>query len=52
VIVPFTAGAVAGSLAGKRVADPVSPNKLTVAFAVLLVAVALYGAVRAALGLT
>jgi uncharacterized membrane protein YfcA len=52
VIVPFTAAAVAGSLAGKRVADRVSPNKLTVAFAVLLVAVAVYVAVRAVLGLT
>ena len=52
VIVPFTAGAVAGSLAGKRVADRVSPNKLTVAFAVLLVAVAVYIAVQAALGLS
>jgi uncharacterized membrane protein YfcA len=52
VIVPFTAAAVAGSLAGKRVADRVNPNKLTVAFAVLLVAVAVYVAVRAVLGLT
>jgi uncharacterized membrane protein YfcA len=52
VIVPFTVAAVAGSLAGKRVADRVSPNKLTVAFAVLLVAVAVYVAVRAVLGLT
>lgn len=52
VIVPFTAGAVAGSLAGKRVADRVNPDKLTVAFAVLLVAVAVYVAARAALGLT
>jgi uncharacterized membrane protein YfcA len=52
VIVPFTAAAVAGSLTGKRVADRVKPNKLTVAFAVLLVAVAVYVAVRAMLGLT
>lgn len=52
VIVPFTIAAVAGSLAGKRVADRVSPTKLTVAFAVLLVAVAVYVAVQAALGLT
>lgn len=52
VIVPFTAAAVAGSLAGKRAADRVSPNKLTVAFAALLVAVAVYVGVQAVLGLT
>lgn len=52
VIVPFTTAAVAGSLAGKRVADRISANKLTVAFAVLLVAVAVYVAVQALLGLT
>lgn len=52
VIVPFTAAAVAGSVAGKRLADRINPNKLTVAFAVLLVAVAVYVAVRAVLGLT
>lgn len=52
VIVPFTVAAVAGSLAGKRAADRISPNKLTVAFAVLLVAVAVYVAVQAVLGLT
>ena len=52
VIVPFTVAAVAGSLAGKRTADRVSPNKLTVAFAALLVAVAVYVAVQALLGLT
>jgi uncharacterized membrane protein YfcA len=52
VIIPFVAAAVAGSLGGKRVADRVNPHKLTVAFAVLLVAVAVYVAVRAALGLS
>ena len=52
VIVPFTAAAVAGSLAGKRTAQQVSPNKLTVAFAALLVAVAVYVAAQALLGLT
>ena len=52
VIVPFTAAAVAGSLAGKRAADRVSPNKLTVAFAALLVAVSVYVGVQAVLGLT
>ncbi len=52
VIVPFTIAAVAGSLAGKRAADRISPTKLTVAFAVLLVTVAVYVAVQAVLGLT
>ena len=52
MIVPFTIAAVVGSLAGKRAADRISPNKLTVAFAVLLVAVAVYVAVQAVLGLT
>ncbi len=51
VIVPFTAAAIAGSLAGKRVADRIRPNTLTVAFAVLLVAVAVYVATRAVLEL-
>lgn len=52
VIVPFTAAAVAGSVAGKRTADRINPNKLTVAFAVLLIAVAVYVAAQAVLGLT
>lgn len=52
VIVPFAAAAVAGSLAGKRAADRVSADKLTIAFAVLLVAVAVYVAAQAVLGLT
>ncbi len=39
-IVPFTAAAIAGSLAGKRIADRIRPNTLTVGFAVLLAAVA------------
>lgn len=51
VILPFTAAAVAGSVAGKRTADRVDPNRLTVAFAVLLVAVAVYVGVQAVLGL-
>lgn len=52
VIVPFTAAALAGSLGGKRVADRVDPDGLTVAFALLLAAVAVYVAVQALLGLT
>jgi uncharacterized membrane protein YfcA len=52
VIVPFTLAAIVGSLAGKRVADRIRPARLTVAFAVLLVAVAMYVGTRAVLGLT
>lgn len=46
VIAAFTAAAVVGSLAGGRVAARVAPRHLTRAFAVLLVAVAAYTAVR------
>lgn len=42
----FTAAAVAGSLAGGRLTSRVDPRHLTRAFAVLLVAVALYTAAR------
>ena len=52
VTVPFTVAAVAGSLAGKRVADRLSAGTLTVSFAALLVAVAVYVATRAGLALT
>lgn len=52
VIAPFTLAAVAGSLAGKRVADRLSAGTLTLAFAGLLVAVAVYVASRAAFALT
>ncbi len=51
VIVPFTATAVLGSLLGKKVADRLPPATLTRAFAVLLVLVAGYVAVRALQGL-
>lgn len=47
VVIPFTAAAVAGALAGKRLSDRVSGAALTRAFAVLLVVVAGYVAVRA-----
>jgi uncharacterized protein len=47
VVLPFTAAAIAGSLLGKRVADRVPAATLTRAFAVLLVVVAAYVAVRA-----
>ena len=52
VIVPFTLAAAAGSLAGKRIADRLSAGALTLAFAALLVAVAVYVAARAGLALT
>jgi uncharacterized membrane protein YfcA len=52
VIVPFTVAAVAGSLAGKRVADRVEPATLTRAFVGLLFAVAIYVAVRSGIALT
>jgi hypothetical protein len=51
VIVPFTIAAVAGSLAGKTVADRLSAKALTRAFAVLLVAVAIYTATSSLVGL-
>ncbi len=44
VIIPFTLAAVAGSFGGKMVADRVSGATLTRAFAVLLIAVAVYTA--------
>ncbi|MGB8652195.1 MAG: sulfite exporter TauE/SafE family protein [Mycobacteriales bacterium] len=50
VIVPFTLAAVVGSFAGRRVADRLDAATLTRAFAVLLLAVAGYVAVRAGLG--
>jgi uncharacterized membrane protein YfcA len=42
----FTVTAIAGSVAGNRVASKVDAKKLTVAFTVLLVAVAVYTATR------
>ncbi|MDP9442552.1 MAG: sulfite exporter TauE/SafE family protein [Actinomycetota bacterium] len=44
VIAPFTVAAIAGSLGGKKLADRVSGTTLTRAFAVLLIAVAVYTA--------
>ncbi len=52
VIVPFTLAAIVGSLLGKKVADRVASHTLTRAFAVLLVAVAVYVATRAALAMS
>ncbi|HYN68180.1 MAG TPA: sulfite exporter TauE/SafE family protein [Ornithinibacter sp.] len=47
VVIPFTAAAIVGSLIGKRFSEKVSGATLTRAFAVLLVLVAGYVAVRA-----
>ena len=46
VIAVFTAAAVLGSLAGSRIASRTNPARLARAFAVLLIAVALYTAAR------
>ncbi|MEO8899631.1 MAG: sulfite exporter TauE/SafE family protein [Candidatus Dormibacter sp.] len=51
VLVPFILGAAGGALAGRRVADRVSPRALTRSFAVLLVVIAIYVAVRALIAL-
>ncbi len=52
VIVPFTLAAIAGSMAGKRVADRVEPATLTKAFVGLLFAVAVYVAIRSGVALS
>ena len=51
LILPLTAAAVVGSLAGKKIADRARAAVLTGAFAVLLVAVALYTAGTSIAGL-
>ncbi|WP_194291400.1 sulfite exporter TauE/SafE family protein [Cumulibacter manganitolerans] len=51
VIAVFTGVAIVGSLLGGRIAGRVSPQHLTRAFAVLLIAVALYTAARSIPGL-
>ncbi len=52
VIVPFTLAAIAGSLSGNQIASRVPARRLTVAFGVLLLLVAGYGATRSVLQLT
>ncbi len=52
VVVPFTAAAIVGSLGGKHFSDKVSGAALTRAFAILLVVVAGYVAVRAGVQLS
>lgn len=51
VLVPFIVAAAAGALAGRRVADRVSARALTRSFALLLLVIAAYVAVRAVSGL-
>jgi uncharacterized protein len=46
VLLMFTAAAVAGSIAGSRIATRVRPERLVGAFAILMIAVALYTASR------
>jgi uncharacterized membrane protein YfcA len=52
LIIPFTAAAIAGSLAGKGVTERVTPEALTTAFSVLLFAVACYVTVRAGVSMS
>ena len=52
VIIPFTLAAIAGSLAGKKVADRLNARTMTRAFAMLLVVVAVYTATQSVMGLT
>ncbi|GAB4083158.1 sulfite exporter TauE/SafE family protein [Modestobacter muralis] len=51
VIAPFTCAAIAGSFAGKKVADRLSANTLTRAFAALCIAVAIYVATSSLMAL-
>ena len=51
IIVPFTVAAIIGSLVGKKVADKASGATLNRAFAGLMLAVAVYVAIRSAIGL-
>ena len=47
----FTAAALAGALAGNRVASRVDASRLTAAFTILLIAVAAYSLTRSLPGL-
>jgi uncharacterized membrane protein YfcA len=51
ITLPFTAAAIAGVLTGTKVADRLDPQRSLRAFAVLLVAVAAYTAIRAGIAL-
>ena len=52
VVLPFTATAVAASLAGQKLADRLPATTLTRAFGLLLVLIGMYVAVQAVVGLT
>ena len=46
LLITFTLAAVAGAIAGSRIASRARPGRLAVAFAVLMIAIALYTAAR------
>ena len=46
LLITFTVAAVAGAVAGSRIASKVRPERLAVAFAILMIAIALYTAAR------
>lgn len=46
LVIAFTAAAIAGTLAGSRIASKVRPERLVGAFALLMIAVAVYTAAR------
>ena len=46
LLITFTAAAVAGAIAGSRIASKVRPERLAIAFAVLMIVIALYTAAR------
>lgn len=46
LLITFTVAAVAGAVAGSRIASKARPERLAVAFAVLMIAIALYTAAR------
>lgn len=46
LLITFTAAGVVGAVAGSRIASKVRPERLAVAFAVLMIAIALYTAAR------
>jgi uncharacterized protein len=46
LLITFTAAAIAGAIAGSRVASKVRPERLAVAFALLMIVIAIYTAAR------
>lgn len=51
IIAVFTGAAIGGTLAGKQIADRAKPARLTLAFVILLVALAVYVLARSLPGL-